>query len=54
MRNIKCPECKRRLFDITGKWIGETLITIKCQACKKIVEINLTPTQCRNVPVRKM
>lgn len=38
-RQVKCPICGRRLFDITDEPKGK--IEIKCTQCKQISEIEL-------------
>ena len=38
---IKCPTCKRRIFDTTDNSLG--LIDIKCPHCKQVVQVELKP-----------
>ncbi len=39
--SIKCPTCKKRLFDISENCAG--IVDIKCTHCKKLVKISLKP-----------
>ena len=34
---IKCPVCKKRIFDL--EWYDKTAVKIKCIHCKKVVTI---------------
>ena len=34
---IKCPVCKKRLFDLECQ--AKTIVKIKCSHCKKVVTI---------------
>ena len=43
---LKCPGCKKRLFDVEGEATG--VITIKCIKCTQLVEITL-PTQLKMI-----
>ena len=38
-KQMKCPVCGQRLYDIVGSAEGE--LTIKCQKCKKIIAADL-------------
>ena len=46
---IKCPCCRRRIFDTTRDTSAH--IYIKCQHCKQVVEIDLIP-QVRNTKMK--
>ncbi len=38
-RQVKCPNCNKRLFDINTEGTGA--IGIKCPKCKQIINISL-------------
>lgn len=38
---IKCPICKKRIFDIVKHPADEAVIEIKCPHCRQVVTISL-------------
>lgn len=39
-QQVKCPHCKRRLFDLKTKTTGS--IDMKCPRCKSIIAIEMS------------
>lgn len=38
---IKCPTCKKRVFDIHQSSQGSMMVQLKCPHCKNIVNISV-------------
>ena len=38
---IKCPACKKRVFDIHQSSKGSMMVQLKCPHCKNIVNISV-------------
>ena len=45
---VKCPNCKKRVFDVQTAPTGSMEVQLKCPHCKTIVAVqNITRTSCQ-------
>lgn len=49
---VLCPNCQRRLFDVTRTGGGE--IAIKCRRCNQIVEVSLDQPNGRPIKAQPL